>query len=353
MRLTLVVFLCATVLASCAGPAPVRRTVEFSGPSMGTTWTVKVVTGADGLTGDESRAVDRGIRDELARIDRLMSTWSPESELSRFNASSSLEPFPVAPETFDVFQWSARIWSETEGVFDPTLGPLIDAWGFGADKSVPTPDDETVERLRTSVGMALIELDPDGRWVRKRAPGVGCEFAGIAPGYAADKLAAQLEARGLTDFLIDVSGELVARGRNEHGIAWQVGVERPQAGAEGRQAVRVVPLTDQAMATSGDYRNFREVNGVRYSHTLDPRTGRPVAHALASVTVVDALAVRADALATALIVLGPDEGMAYAERHATAVLFLIRQPDGSFEERRSPAFETLMAGSTGAGKVGP
>lgn len=317
---------------------------------MGTTWSVKVVPPAGGLSPDDSRAIDRAIRDELARINQLMSTWDRESELSRFNGSASLDPFPVAPETFDVFRWSMDIWAETGTAFDPTLGPLIDAWGFGIDRDVPPPDDETLERLRVLVvGMALVELDPDGRWVRKLAPGVRCDFSAIAPGYAADRLAALLQARGVDRFLVDISGELVGRGMNERDRPWQVGIERPQSAT--RSPVLVVDLHDMAMATSGDYRNFREVDGERLTHILDPRSGRPVHHALASVTVFDPLAVRADALATALMVMGPDDGPAFAVEHDLPALFLIRRPGGSFEERRSPAFETLVAVSDDARKV--
>jgi thiamine biosynthesis lipoprotein len=342
----------AVALSACGSGASERQTVEFSGPAMGTTWSVKIVTGPEGLAGDESRAIDRGIRDELARINQLMSTWDPESELSRFNATASLEPFPVAPETFDVFRWSTGLWQETGGAFDPTLGPLIDIWGFGVDRDVPAPDDATVERLRASVvGMSLVDLDPDGRWVRKRAAGVRCDFSALAPGYVADRIARRLGDRGLEHFLIDVSGELVGRGQNEQGQPWQVGIERPETVE--RSAARVVPLRDRAMATSGDYRNFREVDGERLTHILDPRSGRPVHHALASVTVFDALAVRADALSTALMAMGPDDALAFTAKHDVPALFLIRLPGGSFEERRSTAFDALEAASAAAAKVGP
>jgi thiamine biosynthesis lipoprotein len=339
----------AVAVSACGvGPRPLQ-TAEFSGPAMGTTWSVKVVTGPDGLSGDDSRSIDRDIRDELARINQLMSTWDATSELSRFNQSSSLAPFPVAPETFDVFRWSVALWTETGGAMDPTIAPLVDAWGFGVDRDVVPPDEATVERLRQDTGMSLVELDPAGAWVRKRRPGVRCDFSALAPGYAADRIAARLEARGVTDVLIDVSGELVGRGHNEQGQPWQVAVERPQAG--GRSVARVVSLRDRAMATSGDYRNFREVDGRRLTHILDPRSGRPIHHELASVTVFDALAVRADALSTALMVMGPEEAMAFAERRGVPALFLIRLPGGSFEERRSTAFDALDAASAGSAEV--
>lgn len=336
--------------AGCSRPTPPTRVIEFSGPTMGTTWSVKLVPPSSGLSSDDSRSIDGAIRDELARFDRLLSTWNPDSELSRFNVSTELEPFSVAPETFAVFQHSLEIWKETGGAFDPTLGPLIDAWGFGTDRSAPAPDDATVERLRAEVvGMSLVELDPDGAWVRKRASGVRCEFSAIAPGYAADLLGELLLARGIDRFLVDISGELVGRGLNDRGVPWQVGIERPQM--TGRTPVLVVDLRDMAMATSGDYRNFREVDGQRLTHILDPRSGRPVHHTLASVTVFDPLAVRADALATGLMVMGPDEAPAFAEKHGIPAVFLIRAPGGSFEEKRSSAFDALQAGTGASAKV--
>jgi len=279
-----------------------------------------------------------------------MSTWDATSELSRFNQSVSLDPFPVAPQTFDVFRWSAALWEETDGAMDPTIAPLVDAWGFGVDRDVAAPDETTVQRLREDTGMSLVELDPAGAWVRKRRAGVRCDFSALAPGYAADRIATGLEARGLHDFLIDVGGELVGRGHNEQERPWQVAVERPQA--EGRSVALVVPLRDQAMATSGDYRNVREVAGQRLTHILDPRTGRPIQHALASATVFDPLAVRADALSTALMVMGPDEALAFANRRGVPALFLIRLPGGSFEERRSTAFDALAAASPVSPKAG-
>jgi thiamine biosynthesis lipoprotein len=180
-----------------------------------------------------------------------------------------------------------------------------------------------------------------GPHVRKRAPGVRCDFSALAPGYVADRLAAFLAGQGIDDFLIDVSGELVGRGRNDQRRPWQVAIERPQA--EGRSMARVVPLIDGAMATSGDYRNFREIAGQRFTHILDPRSGRPVHHTLASVTVFDELAVRADALSTALMVMGPGQAQDFVRKHEVPVLFLIRLPDGSFDEWPSPAFEALEA----------
>jgi FAD:protein FMN transferase len=334
--------LTAISCAACAGPAtPAYRTVEFSGPTMGAAFVVKVVTGPQGLPGE--RDLDRLIRADLERINALMSTWDPDSELSRFNRSRSLDPFPLAPETYEVFEWAREMEVVTGGALDVTLGPLLDVWGFGpgGQRDRAPFDDEITEMLQRT-GLRHVELDPVARTVRKLRPDIMCEFSALAPGYAADRLAAILVERGVTDFLVDVGGEFRVQGHNDAGQPWQIAIERPQE--QGRAIERLVPISEGAIATSGDYRNYHEVDGQRVAHILDPRTGRPIRHRLASVTVITDLAVRADALSTALMVLGPDEGYALAESLDLAALFVMRAADGEgFESRGTPRFEALAA----------
>lgn len=330
-------------LAGC-GPPPARRLVERGGETMGSTWSVKLVDVAAHLTGEDIDEIHQAARDLLQRIDTLMSTWDPGSELSRFNASRSTAPFSVAPETADVFRHALSLSADTGGAFDVTVAPIVEAWGFGAAaaRPPPPPDAARLAALLERTGMKYLRLDRDGRSVQKLRPDVACDFSALAPGYAADRVAALLDARGVGDFLVDVGGEMVARGRNASGRPWQVAIERPDS--DGAALSRVVPLTDAAMATSGDYRNYREIDGRRVAHIVDPRSGQPVRHRLASATVVDREAVRADALATALMVLGPEEGMALAERLGVAALLLVRRDDGTFEERRSARMNVVLGG---------
>jgi len=336
--------LLVTTLDACTTGAPSRRTFEFDGPTMGTRFSVKVVTGAGGL--EDAGALDRAIREELDHLNGLMSTWDPDSELSRFNRFAGAEPFRVSRETFDVFRWSAEIEALTGGAFDVTIAPLIDAWGFGpGGHRDQFPTDEEIARLRGDTGTQFLELDDAALTVRKTRPGVRCEFSALAPGYAADRLARLLAARGVGDFLVDVGGELRASGRNDAGRPWQIAIERPQP--IGRAIGRLVAISDRAIATSGDYRNYYEVKGERAVHILDPRTGRPIRHRLASVTVIDDLAVRADALSTALMVLGPEEGLRLAEDLDLAALFIVRGDDG-FVEHTTRRFDALV-GSPNAG----
>lgn len=309
---------------------------------MGTTWSVKVVSGDRPLDGATRARLDKAIRDDLTHVNALMSTWDPQSELSQFNRSTSSTPISVSPETFELFQRSREYSEQTGGAFDITVAPLVEAWGFGgSDHEGSAPDASVLGELRELVGMQLLELNAEVGTVRKRKPGVKCDVAAVAPGYAADRIAAILRGLGYGNFLVDIGGELVAWGHNDSGRPWQIAIERPQV--RGRRIERIVSLSDKAIATSGDYRKYHVVDGVPLAHVIDPRSGRPIRHRLASATVIDDSAARADALATALMVVGPDEGLALASRLNVAALFLVRQPDGTFGERASEAFDNLVA----------
>jgi thiamine biosynthesis lipoprotein len=322
-------------------PASERHVSEFRGLTMGGTFSVKIVTPKDELETPGLHDVDRALRSTLDRIEGLMSTWDRDSELSRFNRSTSLEPFTVAPETFEVFKWSLEVGRLTHGALDVTIGPLVDAWGFGPSGPRTTlPTNDEIARLREAMGPDKIELNRATMTVRKTKPDVQCDLSSVVPGYAADRLSRELTDRGFTDFLVDVGGEVLARGRNQAGTPWQVAIERPELHGDAIQ--RLVPISDLAITTAGDYRKYREVDGQRVSHILDPRTGRPLTHRLASVTVIDTLAVRADAFDTALMVLGMDEGIALAIKLDLAALFIERTAEG-FTERATPRFEAIAA----------
>jgi FAD:protein FMN transferase len=325
---------------------PLRRTVELHGLTMGSTFTVRIVTGVEGLDSRIEGDVDTALRRHLERIDRLMSTWRPDSELSRFNRSASLAPFSVSDETFEVLRWSLELGALTGGALDVTMAPLVEAWGFGPQgPRQGLPSDAEIARLRQITGADRIALDPATRSVRKTHPDVHVDLSAIAPGYAVDRLWSELADRGFTDYLVDVGGEIRARGRNDAGDPWQIAIDRPQP--EGQATQQVVPIADLAIATSGDYRRYREVDGQRVTHILDPRTGRPLTHRLASVTVVDELAIRADGLATALMVLGTRDGLALATKLDIAALFIERAGSG-FVEHTTPSFEAI----TDAGRRG-
>jgi thiamine biosynthesis lipoprotein len=339
LPLVLLLLLAASVHRLACAPLPPEH-AAFSGESMGTRWSVKLA--AVDLDAAARAEILQVIESELRAVDEAMSTWRPDSELSRFNAQDSSEPFPVSNEMLAVFRIASEISELSGGAFDVTVGPVVTAWGFGATDRIPAPPPpEELERLRGRVGHRLVEVR-DGA-LRKSRGDVVCDLSAIAKGFAVDRVAEALVGLGYRDQLVEVGGEIRAHGQRLDGDAWRVAIERPDAGA--RDTFDVVSLRDVALATSGDYRNFYESGGRRYSHTIDPRTARPIEHALASVSVLHRDAAVADALATALTVLGPEAGYSLAEREGLAALFIVRGTDSAFSARATPAFEAAQAGA--------
>ncbi|MEZ4268769.1 MAG: FAD:protein FMN transferase [Myxococcota bacterium] len=319
------------------GDAVGPHETALSGPTMGTSWSVKLVTSGPATEAQEARA-RAAITTALDAVNASMSTYAPDSELSRFNAAQTTEPVPASAMLLEVLTEAAATTAASGGAFDVTVGPLVRAWGFGADHAATPPDAAALEALRQRVGADKLVLDPVARTVRKTRPDVYVDLSAIAKGYGVDRVALALDALGFVDYMVEVGGEVRTRGHNRSGVPWQLGVEAPVVGE--RRVHSVVSLSGRSMATSGDYRNFIERDGQRLSHTIDPRVGRPVAHAAASVTVVADTCMTADALATALNVLGPDEGMALAIARGWAVMMLLHDGDG-FSARRTPAYEAL------------
>ena len=314
--------------------------IAFSGATMGTTWNVKVA--GDDLGPGALRAIGAAIEEALDDVVGRMSTWESGSELSRFNASPSLLPFEISPPVVEVLGIAQRISQESGGAFDITVGPLVHAWGFGgADRTPSPPSDDDLSHIQARVGYRGLRLDPQAGTLAKTHPRMEVDVSAIAKGYGVDRVAEALEDLGHTDYLVEVGGELRARGQKNNGQIWRVAIERPSD--EIRTLHRVLVLRDSAMATSGDYRDFYESDGKRVSHTIDPRSGRPIGHALASVSVVHPSATWADAWATALNVLGPEAGYALALREDLAVHFIVRSGPEGFESRSTPQFAALLA----------
>jgi thiamine biosynthesis lipoprotein len=306
---------------------------------MGTTFTVKVV--AEELSTEKQKEIEERIQAELDEVNAKMSHYRADSELSRFNQSGETTPFSVSEETFEVFREALEIAELTGGAFDVTVGPLVNAWGFGPDgRPEAVPSEDEIAELLVQVGYEKLELDQETFSLRKSTPGLQCDLSAIAKGYGVDQVAEALDEIGMTDYMVEVGGEVRTRGRNDQGQAWRIGIERPIS--EGRLIQQVISLSGWAMATSGDYRNYYEVDGVRYSHMIDPRTGRPITHRLASVSIVEKRSARADGLATALLILGPDEGYQLAVEQDLAVVFMVKDDEEGFRERATPAFERLV-----------
>lgn len=327
-------FILAGLLCLLAACSPEPSLVRLSGATMGTTWHVSIA----GQLQEEQVAALRGdIERELAHINRLMSTWDADSELSRFNRATPGTIFPLSEETLTVLRLAREVSQATDGAFDVTVGPLVNLWGFGPDmRPDEVPDDEQLADTFERVGFRKLRIEVDHA---VREADLYVDLSAIAKGYAVDRVADLLQRQGHGNFLVEVGGELRAAGRKQDGSSWRIGIETPDFA--GRRAQRVVRLSNIGVATSGDYRNYFEADGQRYSHTIDPTTGRPITHRLASVTVLDPSAARADAWSTALMVLGPEQGLLIAGEQEIAAFFIIRTDDG-FIERHTVPFASYL-----------
>jgi thiamine biosynthesis lipoprotein len=327
------------VVLTAAGCERAPVVYHITGPTMGTVFSVKVLPQEPGE--DRGDELSRVVKEQLDVVNAKMSTYVDDSELSRFNQASSTEPFPVSEDTFRVFQLARDISESTNGAFDVTVGPLVNAWGFGPEGyAVEPPAAERLQAIHQLVGYDKLELDPERKSIQKREPGMYADLSAIAKGYGTDKVFEAIRALGYENVMVEVGGEVRAIGHNDRGQPWQIAIEKPIS--EGRAVERIVALDDLSMATSGDYRNYVERDGMRMSHLIDPRTNRPIAHNLASASVFHKECAVADGYATAMMVLGVEEGYDIAVREGLAVLFIARNADGTFEEKATPEFERLV-----------
>jgi thiamine biosynthesis lipoprotein len=311
------------------------ETILLSGSTMGTTFSVKLVRQKHA-----TEVLRHAIDARLEAVNAQMSTWRADSEITRFNASPDDDWFGVSSDFQRVTERALQLGKLTDGALDITVMPLVDLWGFGPAFNGDTlPDQAAVEVALSRVRLDRIETRADGPGVRKSDPNTTIDLSAIAKGFGVDAVSEVLTELGYHNFLVEIGGEVRARGHRPDGTAWRVAVERPVTGQ--RTVELVIPLVDSAIATSGDYRNFFEMDGRRYSHVIDPRTGWPPDNGVASVTVVATDAMTADGLATGMMVMGSDSGMALAESEGIAVLFILRRDD-RFETRMSGALRELL-----------
>jgi len=307
-----------------------------TGPPMGTTYTVKVVAqGGDDTLKERLAGI---LRDVPEGVDGAMSTYRTDSEIAAFNRHGT-EDFDASPELMEVMAEAQRVARLSGGAFDITVGPLVDAWGFGPVSAAEPPSEEALHRLLAVTGFEQIEVDSNLGVLRKARADCRVDLSAIAKGFAVDRVAAAFDTEGFRNYMVEIGGEVRTRGRNGAGQQWRIGIERPDF--DTRAVYVTIPLSDLALATSGDYRNYVERDGVRISHTIDPRTGRPIAHGLASVSVIHSSCTTADALATALEVLGPVEGPSMAEQYDIPAFFLVRLDDSRFKEMRTDVWTAL------------
>ena len=317
--------------------------IRIAGHTMGTTYQVRLNQLPVSLSVEELRD---HIQSKFQLLNDQMSNWQSDSEIVRFNTFPTTDWFPISQEFLTVLQTAKQLYEETEGTFDPTISPLVELWNFGTQKTeaiFPT-DAERLAAL-SRLGFHEIELRGKPPAIRKQRPQIALNLSAIAKGFGVDQIADMLDEFEVNDYLIEVGGEMRLKGTKPDGSLWRVGINKPDG--ELHDIERTLFLSNMGMATSGDYRNYFLHEGKRYSHIIDPRTGFPTQHRLASVTVLAESCMKADAYATALMVLGEEEGLQFAEQHSLPVFMLIRSESG-FQERSSTAFETVLANQSDA-----
>lgn len=332
MKTLLVLFSCLALMVGCDRQV---EQVHLSGPTMGTTYNVKYLVSG---TSPDATSLQKGINNILVQVNDQMSTYQKNSELSRFNQMQETTPYSLSVETATVVKEAMRLNQVTLGKLDVTVGPLVNLWGFGPEgRPNKTLSPQTLAQQRERVGIAHLTLN--GQQLTKDIPNLYVDLSTIAKGWGVDQVANYLEQQGVQNYMVEIGGEIRLKGINRDGVKWRIAIEKPVANE--RSVQEIISPGEMAMATSGDYRNYFEQDGIRYSHIIDPDTGMPINNRVVSVTVLHPSCMTADGLATGLMVLGEEQGMAVAEQHHLAVLMMVKTDTG-FEERVSEAFRPYL-----------
>ncbi len=326
---------CVVLFAGC----PIDKVVVISGETMGTTYQIKIVAPFYKRLSDLTPRITQRLSD----INQSMSTYISDSEISRFNSLDRAEKFNVSVDFLNVAEAAAAIYRDTEGAWDGTVKPLVNLWGFGqADNPKRVPSQSEIQKKLHRVGFGFIEISSTG-YLIKRKPGISLDFSSIAKGYAVDQVAAVIRDQGLDRFLVEIGGEVYGAGHRKDNKPWQVGINRPEKNMPLDEVYKVVTLRDKALATSGDYRNFFEIDGKHYSHIIDPRTGSPVSNGVVSASVIAASCTIADGLATALMVLGPEKGIDLVNKmNQVECLIIVRKAEGELVDYYSKGFKDFF-----------
>jgi thiamine biosynthesis lipoprotein len=315
-----------------------RREIKLTGKTMGTSYHITIIGSYFTAAAPLQKAIDA----RLETINDSMSTYRPDSEISRFNQTARIDtPVSIGNDFQEVMRISRNLFEVTQGAWDGTLDPLIDLWGFGRTQRSKDeiPSKEAIQRGLSAVGFQHITLHPDGQ-LSKQHPSVSLDLASVAKGYGVDAVAALIGSKGFEHYLVEIGGEVYAAGLRIDGKPWRIGINKPEAGAPFDQVYRVVTLQDRAFATSGDYRIFFEVDGRRYAHIIDPRTGYPVSNNVVSVSVTADTCAMADGLATALMVMGANTGIALVNRlDSVECLIITRDDRGNLSDHLSRGFQ--------------
>lgn len=334
----LVAIAVACSLAACKKDPEV---ITLSGKTMGTTYHVKYID--DGSMNENAQKTHEQIEIILKDVNAKMSTYIKDSELSKFNQNTQINtPIEISHDFAKVLEEAIRLNKLTDGALDVTVGPVVNLWGFGPEKRPERqPTTEQLAERQSWVGIDKITLDTTGKTptLSKAVPQVYIDLSSIAKGFGVDQVAEKLEQLNAQNYMVEIGGEIRAKGQNIEGKPWQIAIEKPSMTGE-RAVENVIGLNNMAMATSGDYRIYFEENGKRFAHEIDPKTGYPIQHHLASITVLAPTSMTADGLSTGLFVLGEDKALEVAEKNDLAI-YLIIKTDNGFETKMSSAFKKL------------
>jgi thiamine biosynthesis lipoprotein len=333
-KYTLFIILLSILLIATGAEAQAEHLIE--GRTMGTTYHIKVVSGAAERINGLKEKIDR----RLEAINHVFSTYLNDSEISRFNAFRAAgEKFEVSADFIQVMKAGQKIYRLSEGAWDGTVHPLVDLWGFGPTQRQPQkPPANQIKTLMKNIGFDRIRIVEPNFLVKNLAT-VTLDLNSIAKGFAVDRVSGLLAASGYQNYLVEIGGEIYAAGVRADGKNWRVGINRPQQDAAFNEVYKAVSIANQAFATSGDYRNFFEIGGVRYSHVIDPRTGYPVSNSVVSVSIIADSCALADGLATAIMVMGPEQGLQLVNQLNSVECFIVVEtPDGRLLDFYSPGF---------------
>jgi thiamine biosynthesis lipoprotein len=331
-------FIILLIILLIATGAKAQTEHLIAGQTMGTAYHIKVVTGASARINGLKEKIDR----RLEAINRVFSTYIKDSEISRFNAFRAAgEKFPVSDDFIQVMKAGQKIYRLSEGAWDGTVKPLVDLWGFGPTRRQPRkPPASQIKALMQNIGFDRIRIVEPNFLVKNQAT-VTLDLNSIAKGFAVDRVSGLLAAGGYENYLVEIGGEVYAAGVRADGKNWRVGINRPKPDAAINEVYKAISLANQALATSGDYRTFFEMDGVRYSHVIDPRTGYPVSNGVVSVSIIADNCTLADGLATAIMVMGPEKGIQLVNQLNNVECFIIvEKPDGRLLDFYSTEFAT-------------
>jgi thiamine biosynthesis lipoprotein len=339
IKYTQVLVIAIALLFATAAAGEAKKEHLIRGRTMGTTYSVKVVTENSGGIKGVKEKIDR----RLEEINRSMSTYQKDSEISRFNRFNKAgQKFQISDDFFQVMRAGQNIHRLTGGAWDGTVNPLVDLWGFGRQgRRDKVPPNKKIVALLPDIGFAKIDVVKPGFLVKKRA-GITVDLSSIAKGYGVDEVAVLLRSLGYKDYLVEIGGEIFAAGHRKDNTRWRIGINRPRADAAFDAVYKVVALRNQGFATSGDYRNFFEVDGVRYSHVIDPRTGFPVSNGVVSASIIATDCAMADGLATAVVVMGVKKALELIDRlDGIEGFIVVEQNNGTLVDYYSKGFESI------------